>query len=182
MDAGSKSVMPVDLGLDASGYTYNTGDGHLDGLLNELHQDLTEYNALADQARMELGHGKYLSVEDAMNKGGRQGLADFIQQELDWMDHATPEQLRQFEHQSAWRHEMEMLRLHEKELLHEQGELEQRFIKHQTKEQFEAEKDGYQQVNPWDMYRGYTGDPNIFEKDSELYRLTPGGTMVRLGC
>jgi len=60
--------------------------------------------------------------------------------------------------------------------------LAKQFIKHQTKEQFDAEKAGYHQVNPWSPYRLYTGDPNIFEKDGELYRLIPGtgGTMERI--
>ena len=164
------------------GYTYDTGDAHLDNLLNEVQQCTAEYGALADQARMELGPGKYLSIDDAINQGGSQGLADFIQQRLDWMDHATPEQLRQFEHQIDWQHEVDVARTHEHEVLQEYGDLLKQFAKHQTKEQFDAEKAGYHQVNPWSPYRLYTGDPDIFEKDGELYRLIPGtgGTMERL--
>lgn len=166
----------------SSTYTYNTGDPHLDNLLNDAYREMSEYRTLADQARMELGPGKYLSIDDAINQGGSQGLSDFIQQRLDWMEHATPEQLRQYEHQVNWQHEVEMLRLHENDILHGQSDLAKQFIKHQTKEQFDAEKAGYHQVNPWSPYRLYTGDPNIFEKDGELYRLIPGtgGTMERI--
>lgn len=163
-------------------YTYNTGDAHLDDLLNRAYKGMAECRTLAEQARAELGPGKYLSIDDAINHGGSQGLTDFIQQRLDWMEHAMPEQLRQYEHQVNWQHEVEMLRLHENDILHEQGDLMTQFIKHQTKEQFDAEKAGYHQVNPWSPYRLYTGDPNIFEKDGELYRLIPGtgGTMERI--
>lgn len=178
-NAAGKTLFPSEASCE---YTYNTGDSHLDGLLNEVQQGTAEYRALADQARMTLGPGKYLSIDDAINQGGRQGLSDFIQQRLDWMEHATPEQLQQYERQGYWQHEISMARAHEHDLLQEQGDLVGQFIKHQTKEQFDVEKAGYHQVNPWDTYRGYTGDPNIFEKDGEIYRLIPnsGGLMKRI--
>lgn len=166
----------------SSTYVYNTGDTQLDNLLNDTYREIAESRTLADQARTDLGPGKYLSIDDAINQGGSQGLSDFIQQRLDWMEHATPEQLRQYEHQINWQREVETARLHEHEAMQERRDLIEQFIKHQTKEQFDAEKAGYRQVNPWSPYQFYTGDPDIFEKDGELYRLIPGtgGTMERL--
>ena len=181
-EIAAKTSAQMTTPIASSTYTYNTGDAQLDNLLNEAYREMSEYRTQTDQVRMELGPGKYLSIDDAINQGGSQGLTDYIQQRLDWMERATPEQLRQYEHQVNWQHEVEMARLHEHEVLQEQGDLMEQFIKHQTKEQFDAERAGYHQVNPWSPYRLYTGDPNIFEKDGELYRLIPGtgGTMERI--
>lgn len=168
--------------MESSGYVYNTGDVGLDNLLNKTQQELSEYNNFVNQVRMELGPGKYLSIDDAINQAGSNGLLGYIQQRLEWMENATPEQLKQYSHQMNWRHEIEIARAHERNLLQDRGDLLDQFVKHQTKDQFNAEKAGYRQINPWDSYRGYTGDPNLFEKDGVIYRLMPNssGNMVRL--
>ncbi len=155
----------------SGGFACNTGDTDLNSLLNRANQAMGEFSTLADQARMGLGPGQYLSIDDAIAQGGSQGLSDFLQQRLDWMDHATPEQLRQFEHQVNWGHETEIARAHEHDLLREQGDLAERFIKHQTEDQFQMEKEGYHQVNPWEPYQGQQGDPNLFEKDGHFFKL-----------
>lgn len=175
MEAAANCSTPMVPPIESGGFEYHTGDSHLDNLLAEAQQGLTEYRALADQARMQLGSGQYLSIDDAIEHGGSQGLSDFLQQRLDWMDHATPEQLRQFEHQVNWEHETEMARAHQHDLLEERSDLAERFIKHQTEAQFQMEKDGYHQVNPWGPYQGQQGDPNLFEKDGHLFKLDDFG-------
>ena len=153
---------------------FHTGDSDLDRLLSEAQQARLDSGYLASLPGLEPGNGAYLSIDDALQRGGSQGLSDFIQQRLDWMEHASPDDLRQYAHQVDWEHESEMARLHMGELQHEQGELAERFIKHQTEEQFNAEKQGYHQVYPSYISDNWDKDHNLFEKDGELFRLIPG--------
>ena len=184
IEAGGNHDRPAHSNVTSGGYTYNTGDTHLDNLLNETYRTMSEYNAMLDMARAQIGPDRYLSFDDAIQRGGSKGLHDYIQQLRGWMDQASPDEIRQWVHENNMRHEQERARLHEQEILHEHSELERQFIKNQTDEQFKAEKDGYRQVFPDNKYayRLPQGDPNIFEKDGEYYRLIPGtgGRMERL--
>lgn len=177
-EIAAKTSAQVSTPVASSAYTYNTGDAQLDNLLNEAYREMLEYRTLTNQVRMELGPGKYLSIDDAINQGGSQGLTDYIQQRLDWMEHATPEQLRQYEHQVNWQHEVEMARLHEHEVLQENGETERAFISDMTPEQYRTvERFGLEKVDVTGLSPRVTTD---FTDGKDLYKVNFDGSAYKI--
>lgn len=154
-----------------------SGDPGLDALLEEASRLRHECSDLAMEAGGSAGAlDRGLERMDAE----RQALDSYIDNRLQWLDNATPEQVRRHQHECETELELALARNHEQELVRERADLEEQFIKNQTESQFQAEKAGYRQVHPWSMYRGYTGDPNLFEKDGELYRLDSSGGLTRI--
>lgn len=154
-----------------------SGDPGLDALLEEASQLRHECSDLAMEASGTTGAlDRGLQRMDAE----RQALDSYIDNRLQWLDNATPEQVRRYQHECETELEQAMAQHHEQELVRERAELEERFLKHQTESQFQTEKAGYRQVHPWSIYYGYTGDPNLFEKDGELYRLDSSGGLTRI--
>lgn len=83
-------------------------------------------------------------------------------------DNFGPREDRDFEAESR------LLDIQEKErqISHEQWERDTAHACNMTVDQFRAEQAGYNQVFPHNPYAGgYTGDPNIFEKNGDFYRL-----------
>lgn len=85
--------------------------------------------------------------------------------------------------QSMAQHNLEMEKMSSNDMQHisdlqkDMHDQKAQFDAHMNQDQWNAIQNGYHQVNPYDTYQGYTGDPNIFERDGFLYRLDNWGNL-----
>lgn len=161
------------LGSDDHSISFGrSGDADLDRLLDE-----------ADQLRRDIH-------TDFQTAGGIDGAferttahySDFRQSienmKSDIMN-MDDDQLRRFANHQAGEARLFEAESHVKEVESDIHDFEMQRAAHQTEAQYRMEQDGYHQLHPY-THVGPHGDPNLFEKDGELFKLDDFGNRYRI--